>query len=63
MLPEGKSRLFVPGGAGKEGPYPERYEALECPPTQPPVSWAGWPQAFSLGGTAHRPHHPMLGKL
>jgi formate dehydrogenase major subunit len=31
MLPEGKSRLFVPGGACKEGPIPEHYEALECP--------------------------------
>jgi formate dehydrogenase major subunit len=31
MLPEGKSRLFVPGGLCKEGPLPEHYEALECP--------------------------------
>jgi formate dehydrogenase-N alpha subunit len=31
MLPEGKSRLFVPKGACKEGPFPEHYEALECP--------------------------------
>ena len=31
MLPEGKSRIFVPGGACKEGPLPEHYEALECP--------------------------------
>ncbi len=31
MLPEGKSRLFVPGGLTKEGPLPEHYEALECP--------------------------------
>lgn len=29
MLPEGKSRLFVPGGLCKEGPFPEHYEALE----------------------------------
>ena len=27
MLPEGKSRLFVPGGLCKEGPLPEHYEA------------------------------------
>jgi formate dehydrogenase major subunit len=31
MLPEGKCRLFVPKGACKEGPFPEHYEALECP--------------------------------
>jgi anaerobic selenocysteine-containing dehydrogenase len=31
MLPEGKSRIFVPAGACKEGPLPEHYEALECP--------------------------------
>jgi formate dehydrogenase major subunit len=30
MLPEGKSRLFVPKGACKDGPFPEHYEALEC---------------------------------
>ena len=35
MLPEGKSRLFVPGGACKEGPLPEHYEALECPYVNP----------------------------
>ena len=31
MLPEGKSRIFVPGGICKEGPLPEHYEALETP--------------------------------
>jgi len=31
MLPEGKSRLFVPAGICKDGPFPEHYEALECP--------------------------------
>ncbi len=31
MLPEGKSRLFVPKGACKDGPFPEHYEALESP--------------------------------
>ncbi len=31
MLPEGKSRIFVPKGLCKEGPFPEHYEALECP--------------------------------
>jgi formate dehydrogenase major subunit len=35
MLPEGKSRLFVPGGLCKEGPFPEHYEALECPYINP----------------------------
>jgi formate dehydrogenase major subunit len=35
MLPEGKSRLFVPGGLCKEGPFPEHYEALECPCANP----------------------------
>jgi anaerobic selenocysteine-containing dehydrogenase len=35
MLPEGKSRLFVPGGLCKEGPLPEHYEALECPFVNP----------------------------
>ena len=31
MLPEGKCRLFVPKGLCKDGPFPEHYEALECP--------------------------------
>jgi formate dehydrogenase major subunit len=31
MLPEGKSRMFVPKGLCKDGPLPEHYEALECP--------------------------------
>jgi formate dehydrogenase major subunit len=31
MLPEGKSRIFVPAGACKDGPLPEHYEAIECP--------------------------------
>lgn len=31
MLPEGKARLFVPKGLCKDGPFPEHYEALECP--------------------------------
>jgi formate dehydrogenase major subunit len=35
MLPEGKSRLFVPGALCKEGPLPEHYEALECPFVNP----------------------------
>jgi formate dehydrogenase major subunit len=35
MLPEGKSRIFVPGGLCKEGPLPEHYEALECPYVNP----------------------------
>jgi formate dehydrogenase major subunit len=35
MLPEGKSRLFVPAGLCKEGPFPEHYEALECPYVNP----------------------------
>jgi formate dehydrogenase major subunit len=35
MLPEGKSRLFVPKGACKDGPFPEHYEALECPYINP----------------------------
>ncbi len=35
MLPEGKSRLFVPKGLCKEGPLPEHYEALECPFVNP----------------------------
>lgn len=35
MLPEGKSRIFVPGGACKDGPLPEHYEALECPFVNP----------------------------
>ncbi len=30
MLPEGKSRLFVPKGLCKEGPFPEHYEPIEC---------------------------------
>ena len=35
MLPEGKSRIFVPGGLCKDGPLPEHYEALECPFVNP----------------------------
>ncbi len=35
MLPEGKSRIFVPGGLCKEGPLPEHYEPLECPYVNP----------------------------
>jgi len=35
MLPEGKSRFFVPKGACKDGPFPEHYEALECPYINP----------------------------
>ena len=35
MLPEGKSRLFVHGGACKEGPFPEHYEPLEGPYVNP----------------------------
>jgi formate dehydrogenase major subunit len=31
MLPEGKARFFVPKGACRDGPFPEHYEALECP--------------------------------
>lgn len=35
MLPEGKSRFFVPKGLCKDGPFPEHYEALECPFNNP----------------------------
>jgi formate dehydrogenase major subunit len=35
MLPEGKSRIFVPAGACKDGPLPEHYEALEGPYVNP----------------------------
>ena len=35
MLPEGKAGLFVPKGLCKEGPFPEHYEALECPYVNP----------------------------
>ena len=35
MLPEGKARLFVIKGLCKEGPFPEHYEALECPFVNP----------------------------
>jgi formate dehydrogenase major subunit len=35
MLPEGKCRLFVPKGLCKDGPFPEHYEALECPFVNP----------------------------
>ncbi len=31
MLPEGHSRIFVPKGICRDGPFPEHYEALECP--------------------------------
>lgn len=31
MLPDGMARLFVPKGLCKDGPFPEHYEALECP--------------------------------
>ena len=35
MLPETKARLFVPKGACRDGPFPEHYEALECPFVNP----------------------------
>ena len=49
MLPEGKSRLFVPGGLCKEGPFPEHYEALECPLRQPGLQAAVQPGHEGLG--------------
>jgi len=35
MLPEGHSRIFVPKGICRDGPFPEHYEALECPFVNP----------------------------
>lgn len=35
MVAENQSRLFVPKGACKDGPFPEHYEALECPYINP----------------------------
>jgi formate dehydrogenase major subunit len=35
MLPENRIRLFVPKGACRDGPFPEHYEALECPFSNP----------------------------
>ena len=66
MLPEGKSRLFVPKGLCKDGPFPEHYEALECPfinpmsPQQSNPVVKIWKSDLVQGGRGLRPqvsHH------
>jgi formate dehydrogenase major subunit len=66
MLPEGKSRLFVPAGACKEGPLPEHYEALECPyinPVSPQQSnpvMKVWKSEFDKVAQICDPKYPVI---
>jgi len=66
MLPEGKSRLFVPKGMCKEGPFPEHYEALECPfhnpmsPQQSNPAVKIWKSALSKFAEVCDPRFPII---
>jgi formate dehydrogenase-N alpha subunit len=66
MLPEGKSRIFVPGGACKEGPLPEHYEALECPyvnplsPQQSNPVMKVWKSALDEVAQVCDPRYPII---
>ncbi len=66
MLPEGKSRIFVPGGLCKEGPFPEHYEALECPfhnpmsPVQSNPVVKIWKSALSQLAEVCDPRFPII---
>ncbi len=52
MLPETKARFFVPKGLCKDGPFPEHYEALECP-FHNPVSKQQSNPAVKIWKSAH----------
>ncbi len=66
MLPEGKSRIFVPGGLCKEGPLPEHYEALECPyvnalsPQQSNPVMKVWKSALDEVAQICDPRYPII---
>jgi formate dehydrogenase major subunit len=66
MLPEGKSRLFVPKGICKDGPFPEHYEALECPfhnpmsPQQSNPAVKIWKSALSKFAEVCDPKFPII---
>ena len=66
MLPEGKSRLFVPGGLCKEGPLPEHYEALECyfvnamSPQQSNPAMKVWKSALDKVAEICDPRYPLI---
>jgi len=66
MLPEGKCRLFVPKGLCKEGPFPEHYEALECPfinpvsPQQSNPAMKVWKSAWDKVADLCDPRFPVI---
>jgi formate dehydrogenase major subunit len=66
MLPEAKARLFVPKGACKEGPFPEHYEALECPfinpmsPQQANPAIKIWKSELSKFAEVCDPKYPII---
>jgi len=66
MLPEGKSRLFVPGGVCKEGPLPEHYEPLECAfmnavsPQQSNPAIKIWASALDRVAELCDPKYPLI---
>lgn len=66
MLPEGKSRLFIPKGLCKDGPFPEHYEALECPfhnpmsPQQSNPAVKIWKSALSKLAEVCDPRFPVI---
>jgi len=66
MLPEGKARLFVPKGLCKDGPFPEHYEALECPfrnpmsPQQSNPAVKIWKSELDLLAEVCDPRFPII---
>ena len=66
MLPEGKSRLFVPKGLCKDGPFPEHYEALECPFINPVFKQQSnpvikiWKSAWDTVAQICDPRYPII---
>jgi formate dehydrogenase major subunit len=66
MLPEGKSRLFVPKGLCKDGPFPEHYEALECPFINPVSKQQSnpvikiWKSAWDTVAQICDPRYPII---
>jgi formate dehydrogenase major subunit len=66
MLPEGKSRLFVPKGFCKDGPFPEHYEALECPFVNPVSKQQSnpvikiWKSAWDTVAQICDPRYPVI---
>ncbi len=66
MLPEGKARLFIPKGLCKDGPFPEHYEALECPfnnpmsPQQSNPVVKIWKSAWSKLAEICDPKYPII---